>query len=273
MSEEFMDKYNALNQESKTEDTIPAESAHTEQPADSEQSIRQTEHTENREVSFVSEAEKIDSPQPEKTADSVEKMAQQSEQDITPADRVFTTPYTSGYTAYRQPNYSHPSQNQNGYYHQSYVNSRPQQSGGAYTGAYHRTAEQQNPSAQSNPYSSTAPRQNQTAQSNPYSRPSYQPQRAQQPKAKIGAGAIAIILAVCIIVSGFAGFGGSMLASYLKNGNTKNAGDTMIIHQVEATDVSVDSDKLVDKTTEQITEEVADSVVEITTEVMQTSSF
>lgn len=88
-------------------------------------------------------------------------------------------------------------------------------------------------------------------------------------------GGVAILLVVCVLLSGLAGFGGSILASKLNASNYEAASDgsTMVVHKVNTENASVDADKVVDKSTEEITNEVADSVVEITTEIMQTNSF
>ena len=85
-------------------------------------------------------------------------------------------------------------------------------------------------------------------------------------------GSIALLLIICIIISGLAGFGGSILAQKI-NASKYESNDTgtMVIHKVETE--KEDAEKTVDKSTETITNEVADTVVEITTEVMQTSSF
>ncbi|WP_405358551.1 trypsin-like peptidase domain-containing protein [Ruminococcus sp.] len=85
-------------------------------------------------------------------------------------------------------------------------------------------------------------------------------------------GGIALLLVICILISGLAGFGGSILAQKLKASKYEsNDTGTMVIHKVETE--KEDAEKTVDKSTETITNEVADTVVEITTEVMQTSSF
>ena len=88
----------------------------------------------------------------------------------------------------------------------------------------------------------------------------------------ISKGGIALLLIVCILISGLAGFGGSILAQKIKASKyeTSDTG-TMVIHKVNTE--SEDATKTTDKSTETITNEVADSVVEITTEIMQTNSF
>ncbi len=85
-------------------------------------------------------------------------------------------------------------------------------------------------------------------------------------------GGIALLLIVCILISGLAGFGGSILAQKL-NASKYEASDTgtMVIHKVNTE--AEDATKTTDKSTETIANEVADSVVEITTEIMQTNSF
>ena len=85
-------------------------------------------------------------------------------------------------------------------------------------------------------------------------------------------GSIALLLIICIIVSGLTGFGGSILAQKI-NASKYESNDTgtMVIHKVNTE--KEDAENTVDKSTETITNEVADTVVEITTEVMQTSTF
>ena len=102
--------------------------------------------------------------------------------------------------------------------------------------------------------------------------------REKKERAKMSAGTVAIILIVCIIVSGFAGFGGSLLASKMNASSEPttsydSVSDELVIHKVNVETTSASSDELVDKGTDEITKSVADSVVEIVTEVVQTSSF
>ncbi len=145
--------------------------------------------------------------------------------DPTPADRVFTNPYTS-YTAPQQSAYHVPNSTPgaDGYYHHSYVPRQPEQ-------------------------------------------------KKKPERAKVSKGTVALILIVCIIVSGFAGYGGSMLANRQNTIDESSSTDSMVVHKVEATTAVADGSTVVDKTTAEITSEVADAVVEITTEVMQTSTF
>ena len=89
----------------------------------------------------------------------------------------------------------------------------------------------------------------------------------------ISKGGVALLLVICILISGLAGFGGSVLAQKINQSKFEtNDSGTMVIHKVN-TEKEEASGELVDKSTETITNEVADSVVEITTEVMQTNAF
>lgn len=99
-----------------------------------------------------------------------------------------------------------------------------------------------------------------------------QPEKKQRKKSGGGLskGSIALLLVICVIISGLAGFGGSILASKLNASNYETTDGTMVVHKVN-TEIET-SGKNADKTTEEITNEVADSVVEITTEVVQTNS-
>ena len=97
-------------------------------------------------------------------------------------------------------------------------------------------------------------------------------------KARLSAGAVAALLIVCMIISGFAGFGGSLIASKLNAGGSDagaydSVSNELVIHKVNVETATVSSDDLADKGTDEITKAVADAVVEITTEVVQTSSF
>ena len=112
-----------------------------------------------------------------------------------------------------------------------------------------------------------------------HSEPKPAPKREKKDKARLPKGAVAALLIVCILISGAAGFGGSLLASKLNGGSTTDSGeyttvnDQVVIHQVKAVDSTESGSELVDKDTDDITRDVADSVVEITTEVVQTNSF
>ena len=105
-----------------------------------------------------------------------------------------------------------------------------------------------------------------------------QPERKKEKKSSgISKGAVAVILVLCILLSGVAGFGGSYLFSTLKSsgsdsGSYNSVSDELVIHKVSV-ETSTEGDKLVDKGTDEIVNDVADSVVEITTEVVQTNSF
>ena len=109
--------------------------------------------------------------------------------------------------------------------------------------------------------------------------PVQKPERVKKERKGMSKGGIALLLVICILFSGAAGFGGSWLANNMnKNGNGSageyetTSSDSMIIHKV-STETQTSGETLVDKTTADITTEVADTVVEITTESMQTSSF
>ena len=318
MSEEYLNHYEPENcgTESQPQKEQPRYTApeSTEQPEQTQQSA--DSHKTPEKESFASQPEKPksdfsgyshlfrSSAQTDRSY-SAFKEEPQSAEEMTPADKVFTNPYTDAnrYQNFSQGDYSHPSQSPNGYYHRSYTDTAgktaygadqqsasPQSSYG--TGSQSTQAHPsygtsgQNVSSQpsyrtgtqnsSNPYGYHYAAPNNTTQQNPsYNRTKQTPpQRAKKPeRARVGIGSIALILVICIIVSGFAGFGGSMLYKAVTAGSNKSVSDTMVIHQVEAVDTTADTSKLVDKGTDQIASEVADSVVEITTEVMQTSSF
>ena len=205
-------------------------------------------------LGFKSEDIEAKPAEPDAFAAKYEEVIKPEPDPIKEEQPVYTAPssYSNGYgqTYQSTPSYSQPVQparpqytapgaqaDADGYYHRSYV-TQPQ---------------------------SAAPR---------HTAPQPVPGKQKKERARVSAGAVAIILIVCVIISGFAGFGGAMLANSL-NGNSIDSAstDAMIVHKVEASNTTETSPDLVDKTTAEITAEVADSVVEITTEVMQTSNF
>ena len=129
-------------------------------------------------------------------------------------------------------------------------------------------------SQQTNPYSS------QYAQSSPYQTYSSQPVNAQQQSQKakkekkekkpIGRGAVAAVLAICILASGALGFGGGLVANKLSD--TSNGGG-MTINKVVTSVDKTSTAETAELSTSKIAEMTADSVVEITTEVVQTGRF
>ena len=243
MSDEFFNLYSALNQNNEPDPEAPADehtAAQTEHSADPAEDSAQP-HSQHPEADAQPIAE---SPSPEASQQPAWRSAYYS----APSSES-VNPYASSYGSYTaQPQRpmsesSYPSGDgtfvdADGYYHRSFTE--------------HRTSPVQ-----------TAP-------------PAMK--REKKERAKISAGAVAIILIVCIIVSGFAGFGGSMLASKL-NGGTDSASaydtvsDELVIHKVSVETTAASEGELVDKGTDEITKSVADSVVEIVTEVVQTSSF
>ena len=100
------------------------------------------------------------------------------------------------------------------------------------------------------------------------------PRRKKEKGGRMSKGGIALLLVVCLLISGAAGFGGSILASKLNQSKFEStASDTMVIHKVDTEAQVAGTEALVDKSTSEITAEVADTVVEITTEIMQTNSY
>lgn len=111
------------------------------------------------------------------------------------------------------------------------------------------------------------------------SRSTHRKEREKKKGSGIGKGAIAALLIICILVSGAAGFGGSILASKMNltgssasdtsDANSTEADSNSATKTTNATKTSVGPDK----TTAEITDIAAASVVEITTEVVQTSDY
>ena len=135
-------------------------------------------------------------------------------------------------------------------------------------GFYHRSFTEHRPAASSAPQRHAAPEKKE--------------------KTRLSTGAVAILLIVCILFAGAAGFGGGYLAmkqnekddDVSSNINLDpdsedydSVSGQLVIHKVAVQDSSATGSELVDKDTDEITREVADSVVEITTEVVQTSGY
>lgn len=168
--------------------------------------------------------------------------------------------YRNPYQTAASPSYNHPDPNpapsqperdlNDGFYH--YQTRNNENSRNIYSGV------PQTPSGPSNQWSSTVPDGDK--------------KKDKKSGGGMSKGGIALLLVICIIISGLAGFGGSILAQKI-NASKYESNDTgtMVIHKVNTE--KEDAENTVDKSTETITNEVADTVVEITTEVMQTSTF
>lgn len=91
------------------------------------------------------------------------------------------------------------------------------------------------------------------------------PQPPKKPKAKIGAGAIAAILAVCIVVSSACGFAGAYLGNKASKSNTNNE-----LNYVQSSTTVTES---ADGSIAAAAEIAVNSVVEITTEIVQKNPF
>ena len=160
---------------------------------------------------------------------------------------------------------------EDGFYHQSFSS----QHGTSHVNYTHPSATYVNPQAaqpNSPRYASpAAPRSSQPYTNN---NASDKPKSHRKKGVRMTKGGIALLLVVCVLIAGAAGFGGSMLASKLNQPTLEaTANDTMVIHKVDTEVQAAGTEALVDKTTSEIANDVADTVVEITTEIMQTNSF
>lgn len=104
-----------------------------------------------------------------------------------------------------------------------------------------------------------------------------QPQHEQNSKKpkdgkRMGKGAMAVLLAVCMLASGGIGFGGCLLAENMSSNGLLGSGSGMTIQKVVNTVNATDSSSS-EMSTEDIVTKTQDSVVEITTEVVQTGSL
>ena len=287
MSEELYNKFNELNHEEETDAVSAAESPVSEtaapekEPQETTSWVNPLNSTENAadaqpsadngNIYSDSKWHSADAAWNTDAGDTVSAHSEPDVSDPTPADRVFTNPYSSSQNTYQ--GYQQAASSQSGYRAASY-----QQNQNAYTNTSYTTPySSANSSYQAPSAYGTTPNSDgyyhrayaQPRQPQPTAAP---PAREKKEKAKIGKGAVAAILAVCMLISGAFGFGGATLANYLNAQNNTAVSDTMVIHRVEASTTSADT-ALVDKSTSEITSEVADSVVEITTEIIETSSF
>ena len=134
-------------------------------------------------------------------------------------------------------------------------------------GYYHRSFTEHRPAAHTAPQREAKPQRE---------------EKAKEKKSGSSKGVIAALMVGCILLSGIAGFGGSMLANNMNNtGSTaatdasayESVSDQLVVHKVNVVNSSETTGELVDKSTDEITRLVADSVVEITTEVVQTNGY
>lgn len=96
--------------------------------------------------------------------------------------------------------------------------------------------------------------------------------KVKKKKAKMSAGAVAAVIAVCILLSGIAGFGGSYLFSVL-NAPSSDSSAIQINKAAVDSNVAKTSTDSAQKSTSEIVGEVADSVVEIKVEIVQSNPF
>ena len=256
MKDDFMDIMDALDVDD-TKDTIDL--LKDKKQAEPYSETQKTQPRDNSNVSYFDLKEhmgkdSIDSAfsafdnEEEKTEEPTQEY-DESLADLTPADRVFVSDYTQ----------------------------QEQMKADEYRSVYRRTPHINGQPIQSRMGGSDAPRAASSRNPNASYRDGYRYAQRQdshkQPKAKIGAGTIAALLALCILVSGLAGFGGSLLAGSMRSGST-NTAENASIQNSEGADASTVAAPAAgaDLTTGQIVEMVADSVVEITTEA-RVSSF
>lgn len=248
MSEQY---WNPLNENTEPENKAP------EYPETSE---KEAISTQDQPTDTGYQSESVSAPQEDNNIFSSSVQAQSSYSDYQPVSEPAPQPeqpvYTNPYTAPQQthtPSYTErPASNSateksynDGYYHQSFT--------------------------RGSAVNYTAPA-SQPAQT--YSAPQAKPERKKKERKSLTRGGAAFVLILCLLISGAAGFGGSMLAQSMNQQKYQTTdADTMVIHKVDTEIQTAGTEALVDKTTSEIASEVADSVVEITTEVMQTSSF
>ncbi|MBQ6154082.1 MAG: trypsin-like peptidase domain-containing protein [Ruminococcus sp.] len=262
MTDDFKDIMNALEHDDE-KDTIDL--LEDQKQAQPEPSSHRTTYQDNPDVSFFDmkseQTEEIpdaynfdafsDTPQI-KTEEPIRKI-DESMEDMTPADRVFAMHDVSEYPSQER---MQADEYRNVYRRTPYINGQPIQS--KMTASDRPAATPKTPNAQYR---------------DGYRAPQRQASH-RQPKAKIGAGTIAILLIVCVLVSGLAGFGGSLLAGYMRSGTPTEAGvATQNKDETGVTPVVATAEPGTELTTSQIVDKVAGSVVEITTESVQTTFY
>lgn len=270
MSEEYLNNFKPENEEN----SEPVET----QASDTSPEYTEPVSTEPEFTQPVSDEPEFTSPEtavPEYSAPEPE--VNQSYEDVYSNSNDYAGAQQSGYTnpyasADHNQNSAQPFNYSNPYYNNAPDAQAPQTGPSYNDGYYHKSF---SGDTSGNNYNYTAPRYAQPIQSQQPAQSHTPPQRPQKKEKRgLSKGGIAILLVVCVLISGLAGFGGSMIASQInKSKYDSTTSDTMIIHKVDTEAQTATSGELVDKTTSEIATEVADSVVEITTEVMQTNSY
>ena len=272
MSEDFFDKYNALNTSGDNADT-PADSGEyadsfeaADVTAESSESVADTAEAHEAEDAYTQYS------QPEQYHTAEPYYAQpvnytQPDYNQAYASQPTVEPYTNPYSSYSygMPVNSVPAASYDAQPSQPNAPVQPTQSyrpANIYVdsdGYYHR--------------SFTEHRTNNTNSASHTSQT-----RVKKEKSGISKAAVAVVLVLCVLLSGVGGFVGSLIYNNVKStgssGSTySSVSDELVIHRVSVEDSTESGSTLVDKDTDEIVTEVADSVVEITTEIVQTNSF
>ena len=253
MSEKYNDYENEMNLDQVADQPDTAEPV---QAQETETETEQAAVSSTHDFSLFEEPKaQEEAAQPEQSVNNTADYA--SCEAPKPQEPVYTNPYTNPYQA-PKPAYTERSSNQStsrqetpyndGFYHKSFTRDQSGSNVNYTAPSYHYPTPQQAAPAPSQP--------------------------RKKEKRGLSRGGVALLLVVCLLISGAAGFGGSMLASHLNKQQYESTdSDSMVIHKVNTEAQVAGTENLVDKTTSQITSEVADTVVEITTEVVQTKSF
>lgn len=103
--------------------------------------------------------------------------------------------------------------------------------------------------------------------------PNINKKKAKKDKKGLTKGSVAVLLVVCILLSGICGVGGALIVNAINNNRLTSSG-SLIINRVEGENGNGSAqNNSSDLTVAQISDKSADSVVEITTESVVTGSF
>ena len=271
MSDEFFDRYNAMN-EPEPASGGPEDTAGVDESAPvTADAANDADHT-SAPMSYDTPADNF-APAESAPVTGYEQPAPQPEPQPA-APNYWQNPYSNtAQSAHGQPYpySSGPVQNAPGYSQPSatYVSTPPAQNpANTYVdenGYYHRSFTEHRATPQNNVPQRPAPQR--------------APKHEKRSKGGMSKGAIAIVLILCVLLSGAAGFAGSYIyaktsgSSNNSSGSYNSVSDELVIHKVSVENSTEIAGTLVDKSTDDIVDDVADSVVEITTEVVQTNSF
>ena len=232
--------------------------------------VRNTDNTEN-----VSAAENVQQTAPaasDAQQNAAPQSAQQAEQQPAQQTPIPQSPYArTGYNPYastdepavHQNSYQQPQQSPYGAQQNPYAGQAPQN---PYTQQQHDFSRYQNTQSS---YTQIPPRETVYINNQPQQEQG-RAKKEKAPKGRLGIGAVACIVAVCMVFSGGAAFAGTYFANRLSG--TGSAGGSVSSGRPSVVFQSITNENKAPGTYGQVADAVTPTVVEITTESISTSS-